>query len=141
MGIYQTLKDYFNKIIPFSKFKIYVLWFALKSPHTPRLIKLLGFLVLIYVLSPIDLIPDFIPILGYLDELVLVTLMVSFCLYFIPHDVMDESITKAKDLINKQERLPKQTLGIFLIVIIWVGVISYIATQTNALGYFNVIQK
>jgi uncharacterized membrane protein YkvA (DUF1232 family) len=137
MGIYRALKEYFNKVIRFSKFKVYILWFALKSPHTPRWLKFLGFLVLIYVLSPIDLIPDFIPILGYLDEVVLVTLMVSFCLYFIPPDVMDESVALAKDLIQKQQRLPKQTLGVFLILLIWIGVISYIVWQTNVLEYFN----
>ncbi|SMC41710.1 YkvA family protein [Polynucleobacter kasalickyi] len=137
MGIYRAFKEYVNKIIRFSKFKVYVLWFALKSPHTPKFIKFFGFIVLVYVLSPIDLIPDFIPILGYLDELVLVTMMVSLCLYFIPVDVMDESIGMAKDLIQKQQRLPKQTLGIFLILMIWVGVIWYIASQTNALEYFN----
>jgi uncharacterized membrane protein YkvA (DUF1232 family) len=136
-GIYQALKNYFNKIIRFTKFKVYVLWFALKSRHTPRLIKFLGFIILVYVLSPIDLIPDFIPILGYLDELVLVTLMVSLCLYFIPQDVMDESIMQAKNHINQQERLPKQTLGILLIGLIWLGVIWYIVSQTNVLEYFN----
>lgn len=137
MGIYRALKEYFNKVIRFSKFKVYVLWFALKSPHTPKFIKFIGFIVLVYVLSPIDLIPDFIPVLGYLDDLVLVTLMVSLCLYFIPQDVMDESVVMAKDLIQKQQRLPKQTLGILLIIVIWIGVISYIAIQTNALEYFN----
>ena len=136
-GIYQALKNYFNKIIRFTKFKVYVLWFALKSPYTPQLIKFLGFIVLVYVLSPIDLIPDFIPIVGYLDELVLVTLMVSLCLYFIPQDVMDESIMLAKNHINQQEGLPKQTLGILLIGLIWLGVIWYIVSQTNALEYFN----
>lgn len=136
-GIYRALKEYFNKVIRFSKFKVYVLWFALKSPHTPKFIKFFGFIVLVYVLSPIDLIPDFIPILGYLDELVLVTLMVSLCLYFIPQDVMDESVTMAKELIQKQQRLPKQILGILLIILIWIGVIWYIASQTNVLEYLN----
>jgi len=72
-----------------------------------------------------------------LDELVLVTLMVSLCLYFIPQDVMDESIMQAKNHIHQQERLPKQTLGILLIGLIWLGVIWYIVSQTNALEYFD----
>jgi uncharacterized membrane protein YkvA (DUF1232 family) len=135
--IYQTFKEYCNKVIRFSKFKIYVLWFALKNPDTPKLLKFFGFLVMIYVLSPIDLIPDFIPIIGYLDELILVTLMVSVCLYFIPQYVMDESITLAKELIKKEERLPKLKWGAILIVFIWIGVIWYILTQTSVLKYFN----
>ena len=90
-------------------------------------------MVLIYALSPIDLIPDFIPILGYLDELILLTLMVSICLYLIPQYVMEDSITLAKELIKKEERLPKLQWGAILIVLIWVGVIWYILFKTNIL--------
>ena len=136
MGIYQAFKEYCNKVIRFSKFKIYVLWFALKNPDTPKFMKFLGFVVLLYVLSPIDLIPDFIPILGYLDELILVTLMVSVCLYFIPQFVMDDSIALAKELIKKEERLPKLKWGAILIALIWLGIIWYILTYTNAVKYF-----
>jgi uncharacterized membrane protein YkvA (DUF1232 family) len=136
-GIYQALKEYCNKVIRFSKFKIYVLWFAFKNPDTPKLMKFFGFVVLLYVLSPIDLIPDFIPILGYLDELILVTLTVNMCLYFIPQYVMDESISSAKELIKKEERLPKLKWGAILIIFIWIGVILYIMTQSNVLNYLN----
>ena len=136
MGIYQAFKEYCNKVIRFSKFKIYVLWFALKNPDTPKLMKFLGFVVLLYVLSPIDLIPDFIPVLGYLDELILVSLMVSVCLYFIPQYVMDDSIALAKELIKKEERLPKLKRGAILIALIWLGIIWYILTYTNAVKYF-----
>ena len=131
--IFHNLKEYLNKIIKFSKFKLYVLWFAVKHPDTSKFIKILGFLVLIYALSPIDLIPDFIPILGYLDELILLTLMVSICLYLIPQYVMEDSITLAKELIKKEERLPKLQWGAILIVLIWVGVIWYILFKTNIL--------
>jgi hypothetical protein len=99
--------------------------------------KFFGFVVLLYVLSPIDLIPDFIPILGYLDELILVTLTVNMCLYFIPQYVMDESISSAKELIKKEERLPKLKWGAILIIFIWIGVILYIMTQSNVLNYLN----
>lgn len=136
MGIYQAFKEYCNKVIRFSKFKIYVLWFALKNPDTPKLMKFLGFVVLLYVLSPIDFIPDFIPVLGYLDELILVSLMVSVCLYFIPQYVMDDSIALAKELIKKEERLPKLKWGAILIALIWLGIIWYILTYTNAVKYF-----
>ena len=136
MGIYQAFKEYCNKVIRFSKFKIYVLWFALKNPDTPKFMKFLGFVVLLYVLSPIDLIPDFIPVLGYLDELILVTLMVSVCLYFIPQYVMNDSIALAKELIKKEERLPKLKWGAILIALIWLGIIWYILTYTNAVKYF-----
>jgi len=131
--IFHSLKEYLNKIIKFSKFKIYVLWFAVKNPDTPKFIKILGFLVLIYALSPIDLIPDFIPVLGYLDELILLTLMVSICLYLIPQYVMEDSISLAKELIKKEERLPKLKWGAILIILIWIGVIWYIFMRTDIL--------
>jgi hypothetical protein len=98
--------------------------------------KFLGFVVLLYVLSPIDLIPDFIPVLVYLDELILVTLMVSVCLYFIPQYVMDDSIALAKELIKKEERLPQLKWGAILIALIWLGIIWYSLTYTNAVKYF-----
>jgi hypothetical protein len=60
----------------------------IKNPDTPKLLKFFSCIVLIYVLRPIDLILDFIPILGYLEELILVTLMVNVCLYFIYTDTL-----------------------------------------------------
>jgi hypothetical protein len=63
--------------------------------------------------------------------------MVSVCLYFIPQYVMDDSIALAKELIKKEVRLPKLKWGAILIAIIWLGVIWYILTQTNAIKYFT----
>jgi uncharacterized membrane protein YkvA (DUF1232 family) len=137
LDIYLRLKEFVNKIIRTSKFKVYVLWFALKHQHTPKFIKLIGFLILIYILSPIDLIPDFIPILGYLDEVILITILVSLSLMLIPRDILDESVSQAKECINRQERLPKNRYGILLILAIWLGISWYIFTRTGVLSYLN----
>lgn len=64
-----------------------VVYFAARDPRTPRLARLLALLVAAYALSPIDLIPDFIPILGYLDDLVLVPLGVLLVMRLVPAEV------------------------------------------------------
>lgn len=54
---------------------VLVLWFALKNPQTPFSARVLAFLTVTYALSPIDLIPDFIPVLGYLDDIILMPIL------------------------------------------------------------------
>lgn len=64
-----------------------VVYFAARDPRTPWLVRLLALGVAAYALSPIDLIPDFIPILGYLDDLIIVPLGVALLLRLVPEDV------------------------------------------------------
>lgn len=64
-----------------------VVYFAARDPRTPWLVRLLALGVAAYALSPIDLIPDFIPILGYLDDLIIVPLGVAVLLRLVPEDV------------------------------------------------------
>lgn len=59
---------------------VYAVWFAARDPETPFMAKLLALLVAAYAISPIDLIPDFIPVLGYLDDLILVPLGIMLVL-------------------------------------------------------------
>ena len=63
---------------------------ALKHPRTPWYAKACALLILIYALSPIDLIPDFIPVLGYLDDLIILPTLVALTITWIPKDVMRE---------------------------------------------------
>ncbi|HYC53979.1 MAG TPA: YkvA family protein [Candidatus Binatia bacterium] len=71
------------------------IYYAARDPRTPIVARMLAALVVAYALSPIDLIPDFIPVLGYLDDLVLVPLGLAMCLRMIPADVMDAARAKA----------------------------------------------
>ena len=64
--------------------KVSQLYIAMKNPKTPWYAKALGFFVVAYMLSPIDLIPDFIPVLGYLDDLIILPLLISLCIKMIP---------------------------------------------------------
>ena len=71
------------------------LYYACRDPRVPWYAKTVALVVVAYALSPIDLIPDFIPILGYLDDLVLVPLGISLALRLIPPVVMEECMHRA----------------------------------------------
>lgn len=86
----NRLKDYAKKM----KQNFPLMYLAYKNKKTPWYAKLLTLLVVAYALSPIDLIPDFIPVIGYLDDLILVPLGIVIALKMIPADVIRESREK-----------------------------------------------
>ena len=90
----MTLKEREEKL----KTDIPVLFLALKDSRTPATAKLFAAITVVYALSPIDLIPDFIPVLGYLDDAILLPLLVALTLKFIPGDVFEECRTQATDM-------------------------------------------
>ena len=92
------------------------LWFMLKDPRAPLGPKVLAFAVLAYALSPIDLIPDFIPVLGLLDDLILLPLGVALVIWLVPALLWQEMLAKA-DLF--QGRLPKILTGLLLVLLVW----------------------
>ena len=92
------------------------LWFMLKDPRAPRAPKVLAFAVLAYALSPIDLIPDFIPVLGLLDDLILLPLGVALVIWLVPALLWQEMLAKA-DIF--QGRLPKMLTGLLLVLLVW----------------------
>ena len=85
------------KIRPWMlKKEILILFFGLRDSRTTLLAKLPAILSIIYLLSPIDLIPDFIPFFGYIDDIVIVPLLLNLAIKLLPADVREESIVKAK---------------------------------------------
>jgi uncharacterized membrane protein YkvA (DUF1232 family) len=92
------------------------LWKLMKHPDTPRAPKLVALLVLLYALSPIDLIPDFIPVLGQLDELILVPLGVALAVRLTPQALWQARRAEAEAAGG---RAPKLFWGALLIVAIW----------------------
>ena len=72
------------------KGEILALWFAIRDPRTPWPARLLGALVIGYAISPIDLIPDFIPVIGHLDDLIILPVLIWLALRLIPRDVITE---------------------------------------------------
>jgi uncharacterized membrane protein YkvA (DUF1232 family) len=100
----------------------YALYFALKDPRVPWYAKLLAGSVVAYAVSPIDLIPDFIPVIGYLDDLVLVPLGVALAVKLIPPDVWSECRAKAARAAAETKFLG--WIGAAAIIIVWIAVVA-----------------
>lgn len=101
------------------KTDLYALYLAYKDPRILWYARLLAFCVVAYAFSPIDLIPDSILVIGYLDDLILVPLGIYLVLKMIPKNVMDEYREKAK--ANMLKRKPVNWVAAAVIVGIWVG--------------------
>jgi uncharacterized membrane protein YkvA (DUF1232 family) len=96
------------------------LYFAARDPRTPLVAKVLATVVVAYALSPIDLIPDFIPVLGLLDELVLLPLGVALVLRLIPPEAMADGRARAEAALT----LPKNRTAAVVIVLLWLGLMA-----------------
>lgn len=96
-----------------------MLWFARCHPRTPWLPKVLSIATAAYVLSPVDLIPDFIPILGYLDEVILVPLLIALIVRLLPEEVVRECRRQAEAWLAENGRKPVSYAGAALIAAIW----------------------
>lgn len=95
------------------------LWFAGKCPRTPWYAKALGAFVVAYALSPIDLIPDFIPVLGYLDDVLLLPVLIWLTVKLLPGDVLLECRQQADAWMQKQGSKPRSPAGVALVVAVW----------------------
>ena len=80
------------------KTDIPAVFLALKDKRTPLYAKLLAMLTVVYALSPIDFIPDFIPVLGYLDDVILLPMLVALTIKFIPKDVFEKNRKQAEGM-------------------------------------------
>ena len=102
------------------KSETYALYLAYGDPRMPWYAKLFAALVVGYAFSPIDLIPDAIPVLGYLDDLILVPLGVALAVRMIPEDVLSESRQKAREMVERGER-PISRAAAAVIVVLWLA--------------------
>jgi uncharacterized membrane protein YkvA (DUF1232 family) len=96
------------------------LYLASRDPRVPRRVRWLAFGIVAYALSPVDLIPDFIPVLGYLDDLVLIPLGIYVLVRLIPADVMRDCRERAARENWTLGRSGK--IGALLIVLVWIAV-------------------
>lgn len=112
----------FQKISAWAKalkLDVLALWFGLKHPSVSGWAKAIAFVAVAYALSPIDLIPDFIPVLGYLDDLIIVPVLVWLALKLIPTDLMNQARDQAVEWINSNQSKPKSYVGLLFVLIIW----------------------
>ena len=103
------------------KIEIYALYLAYRDPRVPWYAKTFVAIVVGYAFSPIDLIPDFIPVLGYLDDLVLIPLGVAVALKMIPERVMEECRIRSKEVMSKKK--PVNWMAAIVIICIWLMLI------------------
>ncbi|MEP6876114.1 MAG: YkvA family protein [Burkholderiales bacterium] len=103
------------------------LWFARSHPATPWYAKALGVFVVAYALSPIDLIPDFVPVLGYLDDVILLPMLIWLALRLLPAAVLEESRQKAERWMAESREKPRSLVGGVAIVLIWIVVAAVLA--------------
>jgi uncharacterized membrane protein YkvA (DUF1232 family) len=96
---------------------VHALYFAARDPRIPRHAKILAFVVAGYALSPIDLIPDFIPVLGYLDDVILVPLGILLVLRMIPPHLLQEHRQRAAAATER----PANRTAAAVIVSTWVA--------------------
>ncbi len=99
------------------KAETYALYLAYRDPRTPWHARVFAAIVVAYAFSPIDLIPDFIPVLGYLDDLLLVPLGILLAIKIIPPEVMQDSRAKAQEALAQNKSIGRTAA--IAIVAIW----------------------
>ncbi|MFN2161036.1 MAG: YkvA family protein [Candidatus Promineifilaceae bacterium] len=108
------------------KAETYALFLAYKDPRVPWYARLWAAVVVGYALSPIDLIPDFIPVLGYLDDLVLIPLGILLAIKLIPAPVMAECRTRAQAEMARNE--PATRAAVLVIIVIWLALTAVVVS-------------
>ena len=105
------------------KREVMTLWFACRDPRTPWYARVLAMLIVAYALSPIDLIPDFIPVLGYLDELILLPVGIYLVLKLVPAEALADARAKANSWVESRKPKPRNWIAAAVIVLVWVVVL------------------
>lgn len=101
------------------------LWIAARSGETPLIAKLVAAAVAAYAFSPIDLIPDFIPVIGLLDDLILVPLGIELALRLIPHDLMERFRADAEARDNE----PRSLVAAAVILALWLAFLLWLSWE------------
>jgi uncharacterized membrane protein YkvA (DUF1232 family) len=103
------------------KIEAYTIYLACRDRRLPWSTRLCAACVAAYAFSPIDLIPDFIPVLGYLDDLILVPLGIALVLKMIPRALLDEHRTQAREMATSDK--PRSWMAAALIIGLWLFVV------------------
>lgn len=111
------------------------LWFARRHPDAPLISKLLAAFVVAYALSPIDLIPDFIPLLGYIDDVLLLPGLIWLAIRLLPAPVLEAARLEAEAWMDRQRGKPRSMVGAAVIISIWL--IAAVAISLWAARHFQ----
>jgi uncharacterized membrane protein YkvA (DUF1232 family) len=123
MRIHMDLKKKSKQL----KMDIPALFLALKHDDTPFAAKIMAMVTVGYALSPIDLIPDFIPVFGYLDDLVLLPVLIALTIKLIPKDILEQCRKESENMWVDGK--PKKWYYAVPVVVIWIVVIVFIVMQ------------
>jgi uncharacterized membrane protein YkvA (DUF1232 family) len=116
--------DRFKQRARALKRETFALYLAFRDPRTPWYARLWALIVVAYALSPIDLIPDFVPVLGYLDDLILIPLGIVLALRMIPPGVMDDARLAAAGVEGRPAGLG--WVGAAVIIVLWIAAIAWV---------------
>ncbi|ENU43709.1 MULTISPECIES: YkvA family protein [Acinetobacter] len=116
MSWVQSLKEWAKRL----RKQIVMLWFASRHPQMPWLPKVIAVVAVAYAFSPIDLIPDFIPILGFVDDAIILPILIWLALRFTPEQVIFDAEQQANEWLEEHEKAPRNYLVAVLIILIWI---------------------
>jgi uncharacterized membrane protein YkvA (DUF1232 family) len=111
------------------KRQTHIVYFAIRDPRTPWYAKALALVVVGYALSPIDLIPDFVPVIGYLDDLILVPAGIALVLRLIPAAVLADCTERAR---SQPERKVSR-VGAAVVIVVWLVVAVWLVLFVRGL--------
>jgi uncharacterized membrane protein YkvA (DUF1232 family) len=117
--VLQRLKHWAREI----KVDVVAIGIAARDPRVPWYVKLLAAAIAAYALSPIDLIPDFVPVLGYVDDLIIVPAGILLTVRLMPSGLMEEFRAEAA----VRARRPTSRVGAALVVAVWVAALAVVA--------------
>ena len=120
----MNLKERASKL----KREIPAVFLALKDKDTPIVAKMIAAVTVGYALSPIDFIPDFIPVLGYLDDIILLPVLIIMTIKLIPKSVWEKCLKEAEDIWKDGK--PKKWYYAIPIVVIWMLIIGIVIKVT-----------
>ena len=118
----STVKDWARRL----KRDVVALWFACKDARTPRLAKAVAVFTVGYALSPIDLIPDFIPVLGFVDDAIILPGLIWLVLRIIPPEVMADCRAKAEQWLTAGHGKPVSRWGAAMIIALWLAIATWL---------------
>lgn len=111
------------------KYHLYALYLVYHHQNVPLIAKIVAVIVVSYALSSIDLIPDFIPIIGYIDDLILLPLGIMLAIKLIPIEVWTECKIKAQEYTLKS--LPRSKMAAIVVIFIWIMIVFLIYLAVN----------